>query len=181
MRYHVRVGDRTYLVELGPEGTTVDDAPVQAHLAHVNGTDVHSLILDGASYRLVAARSGSDTWDLHLRGRRLAVEVVDERTHAIREMTGGGSGPAGPRPIRAPMPGLVVKIEVAAGDAVVAGQGLVIVEAMKMENELKAEAAGVVARVHVEPGQAVEKDQILVDFAADEDEAGGSAHPEKRP
>jgi len=179
MRYHVAVGDRTYLVELGPEGTTVDGIAVRAQLAHVNGTDVHSLVLDGASYRLVAARSGSDTWDLHLRGQRLAVEVVDERAHAIREMTGAGSGPAGPHPVRAPMPGLVVKVEVAEGDAVEAGQGLVIVEAMKMENELKAEVAGVVARVHVEPGQAVEKDQILVDFAAPDDEGGEGVHPEK--
>jgi biotin carboxyl carrier protein len=179
MRYHVRVGDRAFVVDLGPEGTTVDGTTVAAHLAHVNGTDVHSLLLDGASYRLVAARSGSDAWDLHLRGRRLAVEVVDERTHAIREMTGAGSGPAGPRPVRAPMPGLVVKVEVAEGDEVEAGQGLVIVEAMKMENELKAEAAGVVARVHVAPGQAVDKDQVLVDFALPDGD-GGDGLPVER-
>jgi len=169
MRYHVTVGGRTYQLELGPEGTSVDGTAVAADLARVNGTDVYSLVLGGASYRLVAARGGADTWDIHLRGRRLSVEVVDERTHAIREMTGAGSGPAGPRPVRAPMPGLVVKVEVAPGDAVEPGQGLVIVEAMKMENELKAEVAAVVASVHVEPGQAVDKDQILVDFVPPED------------
>ena len=68
--------------------------------------------------------------------------MVDERSHAIREMTGSVAGPSGPRPVKAPMPGLVVKLEVAVGDEVVAGQGLVIVEAMKMENELKVEAPG---------------------------------------
>jgi pyruvate carboxylase subunit B len=67
------------------------------------------------------------------------------------------------------MPGLVVKVEVEEGERVEAGRGLVIVEAMKMENELKAEAAGVVSRIHVEAGQAVEKDQILVDLAAPEE------------
>jgi pyruvate carboxylase subunit B len=62
------------------------------------------------------------------------------------------------------MPGLVVKIEVEVGDEVRAGQGLVIVEAMKMENELKSEGAGRVAAIHAGVGDAVEKDQILVDL-----------------
>ena len=105
-------------------------------------------------------------WDLRVGGRRYYAEAVDERTRAIREMTGLAAGPLGPRPVRAPMPGMVVKIEVAVGDAVTPGQGVAIVEAMKMENELKAESAGVVTRIHVEPGDAVEKDQILIDLAA---------------
>ena len=62
------------------------------------------------------------------------------------------------------MPGLVVKVEVAEGDTVVPGQGLVIVEAMKMENELKTEMAGRISRILVAPGQPVEKDQTLVEF-----------------
>jgi pyruvate carboxylase subunit B len=62
------------------------------------------------------------------------------------------------------MPGLVVKLEVDEGDTVEAGQGVVIVEAMKMENELKAEAAGVVSCIHVAAGEAVEQDQVLIDL-----------------
>ena len=69
------------------------------------------------------------------------------------------------------MPGLVVKVEVAVGDRIEAGQGVVIVEAMKMENELRAEAPGVVAHVHVRPGQTVEKDQVLIDLTAPQDGA----------
>ena len=76
----------------------------------------------------------------------------------------------GPQPIKAPMPGMVVKVEVDVGDRVELGQGIVVVEAMKMENELQAQAIGVVRRVHVEPGQAVEKDQVLVEFGSLEDE-----------
>jgi biotin carboxyl carrier protein len=91
---------------------------------------------------------------------------VDERTRAIREMAGVKEGTRGPKALRAPMPGLVVKVEIREGDAVVEGQGLVIVEAMKMENELKAEGEGRVARILVEPGQAVEKDQVMVEFEA---------------
>jgi len=164
MRYYVTVGGRTFDVELGPDGANVDGTPVSAHLAHVEGTHLRSLLVGGASYRILATLDGDGRWQLHLRGRRFDVEAVDERTHAIREMTGAGAAHAGPRPIRAPMPGLVVKVEVAPGDRVEAGQGVVIVEAMKMENELKAEGPAVVARIHVAPGQAVEKDQVLIDL-----------------
>jgi pyruvate carboxylase subunit B len=81
-------------------------------------------------------------------------------------MTGAQEGSKGPKALRAPMPGLVVKVEVREGDTVFSGQGLVIVEAMKMENELKSERDGTVKRVAVEPGQTVEKDQVLVEFHA---------------
>ena len=66
------------------------------------------------------------------------------------------------------MPGLVVRVEVAVGDRVRPGQGLVIVEAMKMENELRAEAGGRVSAVHVAAGEAVAKDQVLIDLAPEE-------------
>jgi pyruvate carboxylase subunit B len=173
--YHVTVGDRTYVVELGPEGPSIDGRPVQADFEHLEGSPVRSLVVDGGSYRLAARRTGTESWDLHLRGRRIRAAVVDERTRVIREMTGARAGPSGPKPIVAPMPGLVVRIEIAEGDMVRAGQGLVIVEAMKMENELTTAADAVVRRVHVKEGQTVEKDQLLVDLAAlDEDGAEGA-------
>jgi pyruvate carboxylase subunit B len=65
------------------------------------------------------------------------------------------------------MPGLVLRLEVERGQAVRRGDGLVIVEAMKMENELKAESNGVVDRIHVAPGQPVEKGALLVEFEAE--------------
>ncbi len=164
MRWFVNVGGRTVEVDLGAEGVEVDGAPVSPDLAHVEGTDLRSLIVDGVSHRILAERRQDGRWEIHLRGRRWDAEAVDERTRAIREMAAGSGVPQGPRPIRAPMPGLVVKIEVEVGDAVEAGQGVAIVEAMKMENELRAEAPGVVARIHVSPGQAVEKDQVLIDL-----------------
>ncbi len=165
MIYHVTIGDTTRVVSLGPDGVTVDGTPVDVDFERLEGGPVRSLLLDGRSHRLSASRSGSEQWDLYLRSRRLAATVVDERTRAIREMTGAGAGPSGPRPIAAPMPGMVVRVEVAEGDVVQAGQGVVIVEAMKMENELVAEAEAVVARVLVSEGEAVEKDQVLVDLA----------------
>ena len=169
MKYFVTIAGETHTVELGGDRILLDGEPVDADLSTVPGTTVHSLILDGASHRIRAQKKDSEEWSVALDGRRLIATVVDERTQTIRDMTGAGSGPAGPRPVKAPMPGLVVKVEVAPGDAVEAGQGLVIVEAMKMENELKAEVPGVVKTIHVEAGQAVEKDQVLVDFQVPEE------------
>jgi pyruvate carboxylase subunit B len=176
--YHVSIGGRTYVVELGPDGARVDGAPVSVDLGHLPDSPVRSLIVDGTSHRLAARRAGSERWEIHLRGRRVRADVVDERTRVIREMTGAASGPTGPTPIVAPMPGLVVRIEVAEGDTVREGQGVVIVEAMKMENELAAAADAVVTRVLVGEGETVEKDQVLVELAAPDEKAGPADGPE---
>lgn len=172
MIYHVTIAGRTRVVELGADGISVDGEGVAVDFARVEGGPIRSLLVDGSSHRLAARRLGKETWDLHVRGRRLRADVVDERTRVIREMTGAGSAPLGPSPIVAPMPGMVVRVEVSEGDRVEAGQGIVIVEAMKMENELRVEMDAVVTRVHVSEGQAVEKDQLLVDLAEPEAEGG---------
>ncbi|MCJ7629542.1 MAG: biotin/lipoyl-binding protein [Longimicrobiales bacterium] len=164
MRYFVKIGARELDVELGPTGIRVDGMDVDADLLEMDGTEVHSLLLGGASHRILATRSGAEEWTLHLSGLQLRAQVVDERTRAIREMTGVKEGGLGPRALRAPMPGLVIKVEAGEGDEVVPGQGLVIVEAMKMENELKSERGGRISRVLVEAGQIVQKDQVLVEF-----------------
>ncbi len=170
MKYHVTIRDRTVAVELDPEGVRVDGRLVDADLRRVPETAVHTLLADGASHRFVVRRSARGSWELHLRGRKVVAEVVDERTRQIREMTGMGAGPAGPRPVRAPMPGMVVQVEVEEGQMVEPGDGLAVVEAMKMENELRAEASGRVATIHVEAGQAVDKDEILIEFEPPEED-----------
>jgi pyruvate carboxylase subunit B len=177
MRYYVTLDDRTVEVELSPDGPRIDGESVDADLAHVEGTDLRNLLLNGESFRLLARKQHGGAWEIHLRGRRMLAEAVDERSRTIREMTAVATGPAGPKPIRAPMPGLVVKVEVDEGDRVEAGQGVVIVEAMKMENELKAEVSGIVARVHVREGQAVEQDQVLIDLASPESDREGTSAP----
>lgn len=166
MIYHVTIGATTRVVELAPDGVTVDGDRVDVDFARIEGGPVRSLVVDGRSHRLSAARPAAERWDLHLRGRRMTASVVDERTRAIREMTGAGAAPSGPRPIVAPMPGMVVRIDVSEGDVIRAGQGVVIVEAMKMENELTSSADAIVTRILVAEGEAVDKDQTLVDLAA---------------
>lgn len=166
MLYHVTIGSRTVTVELEGDRVIVDGADAgSAEIAAMPGTDVKHLLLDGRSVTLVARRD-DEGWDLHVDGWPVRADVVDERTRAIRAMTGRAGAAQGPKPVRAPMPGMIVRTEVNVGDQVRAGQGVVVMEAMKMENELKAETDGIVARVLIKPGQAVEKGTVLVEFEA---------------
>jgi biotin carboxyl carrier protein len=168
MRYYVTVGKRTFEVVLHDQDVIVDGSPVQAELRHVAGTLLRHLTLNHESHRVVALPGEArGHWDLQLDGERVRLEVVDERTRAIRAMTARTAVVSGPKPVRAPMPGMVVRVEVEVGAQVRAGQGVVIIEAMKMENELKADGAGVVTRIMAEPGTAVEKGAVLVEFAAE--------------
>ncbi|HSM08175.1 MAG TPA: biotin/lipoyl-containing protein [Gemmatimonadota bacterium] len=105
-------------------------------------------------------------WHIELEGRLHRVRVDDERTHRIRELTAETGRGAAEVELRAPMPGLVVRVAVAEGDTVEAGDTLVVMEAMKMENELRAEQGGVVAEVHASEGTTVDRDDLLVTFAS---------------
>ncbi len=162
MRYYVTIGDRTLEVDLTGATPVVEGRTIDAHILAVPGTPVHHLIVDGRSFPLTAHRSDrKNGWDLSVRGTRFSVDAVDERTRAIREMTGADDGEAD-KTISAPMPGLVLRVEVEVGQTVRAGDGLIVVEAMKMENELKAPADGVIAKIAVEAGNTVEKGTPLV-------------------
>lgn len=171
MRYFVEVAGRTFELELGESGAIrLDGREVEAELRAIAGTRLQHLLVDGRSIPLaISAEEGRGEWSIEVGGHLLDVSVVDERTRAIRELAGVAGGPKGPGPIRAPMPGMVVRVEVEVGQRVDAGDGVVIIEAMKMENELKAESAGVVESVAVSAGQPVEKGAVLVEFAPEEE------------
>ena len=162
MKYHVTVGGRTHEVVLEGEDVIVNGTRVIAELRAVPGTPVRHLLLDGRSVTVAVEPEGAGRWVLVQGGERVEVEVVDERTRHIRSLVGPGRAQAGGGVVKAPMPGLVVRVLVEPGQVVAAGTGLVVLEAMKMENELKAAGPGVVAAVTVRPGQAVEKGQPLV-------------------
>ena len=114
-----------------------------------------SLIVEGRQYRCVLDGDG-----VVIGGRRFGFEVEDPRS--LQGRRGGAGGAQGPRPVKAPMPGRVVRVLVAAGDEVEEGQGVVVIEAMKMQNELKSPKAGRVARVGVAVGETVGSGDVLV-------------------
>jgi biotin carboxyl carrier protein len=151
-------------VEVDGEQVTVAGRTLTASLGAVPGTPIRQLLLDGRSEALALDADGGGRWALTRRGERFEVEVLDERARHIRSLTGGSERARGPAVLKAPMPGLVVRVQVEAGQPVAAGAGVVVLEAMKMENELRAATAGVVRMIRVRPGEAVEKGQVLVEF-----------------
>ena len=164
MNYQVTIGGRTLTVEVREDRVLVDGVSHQAELRQVEGTPLRLLLLDGTARLLAVESERRSVWQLQRGGERVEVEAVDERTAHIRKMVGTDSARAGPPVLKAPMPGLVVRIPVEPGQPVPEGGSLVVLEAMKMENDLKAPAACVVERVAVGPGQAVERGQILMTF-----------------
>jgi glutaconyl-CoA/methylmalonyl-CoA decarboxylase subunit gamma len=151
------------LVEL-PSGelqARVDDRPVELDVAYL-GSQISARI-DGQVVDLTIEGSPPEVGAV-ASGHRSYVRVESERMRAAEQAKKTSAGTAVGL-IRSPMPGRVVKVLVNKGDAVQVGQGLVVLEAMKMENEVKAKAAGTVAEVHVTPGATVEGNAKLVTLA----------------
>lgn len=165
MKYIVDVNGERVVVELDGGRATVNGAQVDVSLNHVDGTPVRLVRIGNEVHRVVARRGDArGQYRMELDGEQFTVEALDERMRAIRDVAAAQAKAAGPAPLVAPMPGLVVRVAVTVGDQVQAGQGLVVVEAMKMENELRAASAGVVTAVHAVAGAAVEKGAMLVEI-----------------
>jgi biotin carboxyl carrier protein len=165
--YVVTIGGQDTTVEIGPDGVRVGggDTVVPAELLEVPGSPIRLLRLGDAVYEVIARRGGQrGAYSVALGGVRLNAEALDQRGRVLRALSATTATRHGPEPIRAPMPGLVTRILVAAGDAVRAGDSIVVMEAMKMENELRAKSDGRVRAVVVTPGTAVEKGMVLVEL-----------------
>lgn len=176
MRYFVRLDSDTELqIDADADGPRVAGGAAPAgpvSLERVDGA-VHVLRIGDRVHRVVA-HPGAERgrWNLLVDGAPVEVEALDARARQLREMTQALGGTSGPRPVVAPMPGLVVRVDVEIGQVVAEGDGVVIVEAMKMENELRAESAARVVAIAVEPGTAVDKGQVLVELEALGDDEG---------
>jgi pyruvate carboxylase subunit B len=165
LKYLVDVNGRRVTVDLGPNGIEVDGEPVSAHLEEVDGTPIVLLTLGGTLHRLAIQRGeGRGAYAIWSDSHRFQAEALDERRRVIRDMTGAAAASSGPAPLLAPMPGLIVRVNVQPGDVVQPGQPLVVMEAMKMENELRASSSGTVKSIAVQPGAAVEKGTVLVEL-----------------
>ncbi len=161
MVYEIVIDGKPHKVELSREGDRwtcrVDGEPVEAN-AIVTRPDVLSIIIGGTSYEVKRERAAADV-HLWVKNSRFAVEVRDPRS--LRSRKGRGGATEGPQRIAAPMPGKIVRILAPAGTAVEAGQGIIVVEAMKMQNEMKSPKAGVVKQVLVGEGATVNSGDVL--------------------
>jgi pyruvate carboxylase subunit B len=165
VKYTVKVGDAEIEVLLDGEQVTVDGRTTTAHIIELEGTPVRMVTIGDEVHRIVARRGETrGRYTLWLDGFLYEVEALDERTRAIRELSATSSAPSGPAPLKAPMPGMIVRVNVQVGDRVTPGQSLVVMEAMKMENELRATSVSVVKTVLAIPGTAVEKGALLLEM-----------------
>jgi biotin carboxyl carrier protein len=163
------VGEKSYKMAVEAAGNgvyrvEVDGETLLVDARRVGGGAIMSLIIAGRSYEThVGGRDGD--YRVALFGSAFQVRLQDELASRMKSK---GTATAADRrqSILAPMPGLVVEMKVSTGDRVAAGQAIVVVEAMKMQNELSAVAPGIVSEVHVKKGDAVASGQLLVTLAA---------------
>ena len=165
-RTAVRVDGTLFVVEIeespeGPLRVRVDGQAVDVD-ARLEASGSGSLLLDGVSH-VVDQGAGNGETHVVVDGEGFAVQIEGD---AARRRGGSPDGRSrGGQRLVAPMPGKVVAVLVAVGQAVERGVGLVVLEAMKMENEFRATGSGVVTEIHVSPGQAVNAGDLLVVIA----------------
>jgi len=173
MTFEIEVGERVRTVSVQRHGELLhvtSDGRTEVVDAQRVGDGVLSLLVareaGGARVRSVdvalATTRVPGAWDVYIDGRTVPVQVRAAGAYGRRRTDAAGTPGAGPQRIVAPMPGKIVRVLVKPGDAVVARQGLVVVEAMKMENELRAARDGQVREVAVAEGQSVEAGAVLI-------------------
>ena len=167
MRYLVQIEDKSYQVEISEQNgdvlVTLDGQPVLADSVRIEGKNFVSFLFNHKSFDLEYSKN-EEKVTVFLNGKRYDCLLEDERKQKFKRLEGLRVDTKKEKELKSPMPGLVTGIEVKEGDFVVAGQGVLIVEAMKMENELKAKFDGRVKTIKVKEHQAVDKDQVLVVF-----------------
>lgn len=167
MKYFATVNGEEHELDLierhGRLEASFDGEPVEVGYEEVDRLGQVALILEGRSYA-VSIEGGSGERQVTVAGHLYQVSLEDERERAAHAAERDRASAGGD--IKSVMPGVVVSVLVAEGDEVEAGQALIILEAMKMQNEIEAPSAGVVARLHVREGEAVSSGTKLVTLKA---------------
>jgi biotin carboxyl carrier protein len=162
MKYATTLNDKTYIIEINEDHRVfVDGQEYQVDFESVSGQPVYSLLIDGQSHEAYVSE-GEEAWQVLLRGALFNVQVEDEREKRLRSTAGGAAQSAGEFSLKAPMPGLVVAIPVSEGQPIKKGDILIVLESMKMQNELKSPRDGTVTRIKVKERESVEHHQVMV-------------------
>jgi biotin carboxyl carrier protein len=164
MAFIAKLGEQSYTVEIEETGKSIYRVSVDGNEFIVDGKKTgrtnYSLIVDNRSFEIEVDNT-DDEYRVLVDGRSYRIDLVDER----RMRVGGaqaGLELQGRQKVSVPMPGKVIAVLVAEGDPVERGQGLVIVEAMKMENEVRSPISGEVKEIKIKPGDTVEGGAVLV-------------------
>jgi biotin carboxyl carrier protein len=159
--YFVTINNKEYTVTFEHDGgITVNGRSAPLDIRQLDA-QTFSLLRDGASRRVIVERF-QDGYRLLVNGKQASAQVESERARLLKRFDHQSTSKHHKAEVTAPMPALVVKVMVEVGQEVKQGQGLLILEAMKMENEIKAHKAGIVKEISVTKGRAVEKGELLL-------------------
>jgi biotin carboxyl carrier protein len=161
VKYFALIDNQEYEVEIDGEQVWVNGDLVDIDFSRSGVPELYSMLIDGRSFEVLIEEHRQD-YAVSLRGEQYHVRVEDERTRRLNEGRRGPELPKGDLIVKAPIPGMVVKVLVREGDEISEDQPLIILEAMKMENEIRALRAGVVRKVDVSTGQRVEQNASLL-------------------
>ena len=161
MKYFAQIDDLEYEIEIDGNEIYINGERVEVDLCRSGVAELYSILIDGSSYEVIVEEERQNHV-VTLRGEQYRVHVEDERTRRLNQGRRGHEVPVGELVVKAPIPGLVVKVLVHDGDEIAEDQPLVILEAMKMENEIRALRAGVVRKIEVSAGQRVEQNAPLL-------------------
>jgi len=161
MKYVTTVNNKRFEIEILADGSITVDGKKRDVDFRALGPAMYSILAENVSHELTIEER-EDEIEVLMRGRLYSNHVLDERALLMAQRTGGFANDTGEVNIKSPMPGLIVAVRVELGQTVKAGDTVVILESMKMQNELKASKDGTVGTVNVQPGQTVEQNKILL-------------------
>ncbi len=162
MKYFATIGNKQFEVEIkADQQIDVDNQQLTADFQSVGDQPIYSLILNGDSFEASIYTTESGIQVL-LQGQLFEVHVEDERQQRLRQSSTSPQIRSGDIHIKAPMPGVVILIPVEEGQEVAQGDNVIILESMKMQNEIKAPRDGTVNRLRVKTGESVDQNQIML-------------------
>lgn len=162
MKYVTTIGEESYEVEInGEDELFVDGQRMLIDFRSVAGQSVYSLIVNGKSYEALV-QPAEEGLEVLLQGHLFQVSVEDERQRRLRQSSGSTSPLRGEFHFKAPMPGLIVKVRVREGQEIKKGDRLIVLESMKMQNELSSPSDGTVRNLRIKPGDNVDQNQVLL-------------------
>ena len=165
MKYITTVDEKEYIIEIGHgDEIIVNGDSYQINLEEATDSGILSLLINHRSVVAVVEEQEED-WQVLINGELYGVNVQDERAYRLAKARGKLVDASGDVVVKSPMPGIVLRVVVEEGEIVQKGQTVVILESMKMENELKAPRDGVVVKTQVSDGTSVEKNQSLLIIA----------------
>jgi len=162
MKYVTSTGDESFEIEInGENDLLVNGQRMLIDFRSVVGQSVYSLIVNGKSYEALVQPT-EEGLEVLLHGQLFQVSIEDERQRRLRQSTGSTTVRRGEFHLKSPMPGLIVTVHVREGQEVKTGDRMIVLESMKMQNEISSPTDGTVRTLRIKPGDSVDQNQVLL-------------------